>query len=297
MSLGLEHYLFVCFIIGYYIAPLWYKWLQSLLAPSAECKRGCSKKDFQEAAPYISTPSCPKPLLVDALAFQLPSEMRGRIASYCGFRALAAVGGTCRALQDNLWERKEVWHALAAGASLGDHCNAREEAWQARAAFRRAIFRIDVPHLQALSMTGRPQEVLDELVHFAHGLMQNDLTDSGFSEFIRIATRALSAHDPANKLATKAAEDLLKVTHRSMDLFTEEQLERLEYAYKSVHQLHALMVASMKDSYEDILEESFWAHSSAATSRASSSTEVSENESWDSYQWEDESKDCSPTSS
>jgi hypothetical protein len=289
LSFGLEHYLLVFFIIGYYIAPIWYKGLQSCLAPGTKCKSKCDEdedeqweEDFVDEEP---SPRCSQNALVSSFAFDLPSELRGRIAVHCGFRSLAAVGATCTEWQAQLWESKEVWHALANAANLGDCCSNLEHGWQARSAFRRTIFRIDVPRLQTLSMKGRPHAVLDELVSFAGGLMHGDLTDSEFGEYVRIATRALSAHDPGSAHATSAAERLLRAAHRSMYLYTEEQLERLEYAYKSVHQLHALMMASMQNSYENILEDSFWSGDSVARRDAeiSDDAESSDSRSQDGY--------------
>jgi hypothetical protein len=96
----------------------------------------------------------------------------------------------------------------------------------------------------------------------ACGLLPEDLDSADLSLFIEIASKSLGAHDPESPRAVSSAERLLRAARRHMELFTEEQLENLEYAYKSVHQLHALMLSSMKDSYQETLEQSFWSASS-----------------------------------
>merc|ERR1719263_1148476 len=67
------------------------------------------------------------------------------------------------------------------------------------------------------------------------------------------AERALQAHNPSNKDATRTAISFLEVLHRRNDIVSESQVERLESAYTSSLQLQALIDDSI-DSDIDIEE-------------------------------------------
>jgi hypothetical protein len=174
------------------------------------------------------------------------------------------LGTVCKSLLQQQWDSAEVWQALSVacglpktaiiGVSPCSSCAGRD----ARETFRRAAFRTDIAQLRSLAMVGRPHDILGEAAHVACGLLPGDLSTRGLAEFIKIATRSLGAHDPESTSAILDAERLLRASRRCMELFTEEQLEHLEYAYKSVHQLHELMLASMRDAHEDWLQQSFW---------------------------------------
>merc|ERR1719424_956930 len=130
--------------------------------------------------------------------------------------------------------------------------------WDARQAFRRAFFRTDLLCLRSVAAKGRMPPLLEEAAHVICGLLPDDLSPAGVDEYIQIASRALGAHDPESPAAVACAERLLRASRRCMELLTEEQLENLEYSYRMVHQLHALLVSSMRASHEDTLERSLW---------------------------------------
>jgi len=195
---------------------------------------------------------------VTILLCLLPEDLCAQVACLCGFRGVGTLSACCQKLQSQVWESREVWITLSASARL-TACFARgASARDACEVFRRAAFRTDLVNLRRLAAVGRPLPILEEAAHVACGLLPGDLSLSDLADFIRIASRCLGAHDPESPAANQAAERLLRASRRCMELFTEEQLEHLEYAYKSVHQLHALMISSMQDSYEGLLEHSMW---------------------------------------
>jgi hypothetical protein len=255
----MEHGLLVFFMLGFFLMRLWYKMIGEWLAPRFDLKGKCHIED-DESLPVISPrtgTSRPLDSLADCLIEHLPIELRGQIASYCGLQPLAQLCISCTSMQIHIWDSKEVWHALWNAAGF---ITLRKDydAWQAREAFRHAVFRTDLASLHRLATQGNLLQVLEEAGHVACGLMIGDLSDSSTADFVQIALRSLSSHDPANPTMAAAAQRFLRAIRRSMELYTEEQVESLEYAYKSIHQLHDLMVSSMQESYKDMLDDSFW---------------------------------------
>jgi len=186
----------------------------------------------------------------------LPEDLSGRVACFCGFQGVGNLSACCQKLQSQVWESREVWITLSASAHLTASFARAVSAWDACKVFRQAAFRTDLVNLRRLVTKNRPLPILEEAAHVACGLLPGDLSLSDLADFIRIGSRCLEAHDPESPAANQAAERLLRASRRCMELFTEEQLEHLEYAYKAVHQLHALMISSMQDSYEAQLQNS-----------------------------------------
>jgi len=193
----------------------------------------------------------------------LPGDIFGRIACLSGFQAVGKLGACSKMLQGQVWDSQDVWLALTSGAGLSADClgrpyYSRPVALQAREIFRRCCFRTDLSRLRSLAAAGRTPPILTEAAHVACGLLPGDLSPSGMDDFIKIASRAIGAHDPESPRAVSTAKCLMRAARRCMELFTEEQLEHLDYAFQNVHQLHALMVSSMERSHESMLEASFW---------------------------------------
>lgn len=188
----------------------------------------------------------------------LPEDLCGRISVYCGHEGVGALSACSNGLLEQFWESSEVWYALAANASLGNDVLSKTVPAEARDSFRRGFFRTDMVQLRCLAKAGRSHAILDEAAHVACGLYPGDLEVDDLADFIQIGSRCLGAHDPESSKANRAARRLIGASRRYIEIFTEEQLEHLEYAYKSVHQLHALMLASMSESREASLEQSAW---------------------------------------
>lgn len=263
-GVGVENVVLIFFVVGYFIAQVWFK----LLSVWLPVRRESSPKEGS-ASTYEQGGLCSSSLEDDrqtatSIARPLPEDLCGRIAVHCGFQGVGALAASCKIMQLQLWESQEVWLALSMAFRLPSASVAFRSAClccpgrDARDAFRRAHFRTDLAELRALVAVGRPQPILEEAAHVACGLLPGDLPLSGLSDFIQMASRSLGAHDPERLVAIAAAEQLLRAARRCMELFTEEQLENLEYAYNSVHQLHSLMLSSMRNSYEEVLEQSFW---------------------------------------
>lgn len=254
---GVEYILVTFFVLSYFAIQAWCKFL-STFPLSAHRK-------LPAAAEAVTHEGTPVPMSACVgLACPLPADICGRIAVNCGFQGVGVLSACSKNLQGQVWESREVWLALSTAFRLPSAGLAADSAClsyagrEAREAFRRAAFRTDLSRLRVLATKGRPQAILEEAAQVACGLLPGDLPHSALADFIQIGSRCLGAHDPESPTAISAAERLLRAARRCVELFTEEQLEHLEYAYKSVHQLHALMLSSMQDSYEDILKQSFW---------------------------------------
>jgi len=243
---GVEHVLLTLLVICYLLTHAWCKLMSGLLERfRADVTSGCRAALTERAVVGLESP--------------LPADICGRIAIHCGHQGVGALAACCKASRGQMWESQEVWMALSTSARLVvDAMHSSYTGREARETFRRAFFRTDLVCLRSLAKAGRPHRILEEAAHVACGLLPDDLPPAHLDDFIQIASRTLGAHDPESAAAVSSAQRLLRAARRCMELFTEEQLEHLEYAYKGVHQLHALMLSSMKKSYEDILEESFW---------------------------------------
>lgn len=252
-----------------------YKFFCSLLKadPSASrsLERGVPRKrppashaSVPEARPHrqalCSESSLAKVKSVNAFSCPLPEDICGRIACLVGFQGVGALSGCDRKLQSEVWDSREVWMSLSVSTDLAISFSRNMAARDVRDIFRRTTFRTDLSRLRALDKVGRWKPILDEATQVACGLLPGDVDDSDLVDFIKIGSRCLGAHDPESPHAVRTAERLLRASRRYMDLFTEEQLEHLEYAYKSVHQLHALMLSSMQESHEGLLQRSMWAY-------------------------------------
>jgi len=259
-----EHILLLLFIIGFFMFQALFAWLKSVLG--SHRTRSSREMGVREESVALvpkansarSASTSAKAQSVNVLMCLLPEDLCGRVACYCGFQGVGTLSASCKKLQLQVWESREVWMALAATAKLATSFVARCSGREACDVFRRGFFRTDLSRLRSLSSSGRSQPILEEAAHVACGLLPGDLSDSEMTDFVQIGSRSLGAHDPESPAANRAAERLLRASRRCIALFTEEQLEHLEYAYKSVHQIHALMLSSMKDSYEGMLEQSMW---------------------------------------
>lgn len=256
-----EHIHLLLFVIGFFLVQALFTWLathrgaflirSSREAVREECVATTSKAD---ASPIV--PSTEQG--INDLVCLLPEDLCGRVACFSGFEGIGALSGCCQQLHLQLWESPEVWMSLSASENLATTFAPGSTGREACDVFRRAAFRTDLTRLRSLAALPRSQPILEEAAHVACGLLDGDLPDADLNDFLQIGSRCLGAHDPESPAANKAAERLLRASRRCVTLFTEEQLEQLEYAYKSVHQLHALMLCSMKDSYEGLLEQSRW---------------------------------------
>lgn len=260
-----EHILLILFVFGYFLIRALFTCPASMLeAHRARSSRAIGVHSERSVAlvPKAKTHrregSPSKELCVSELLCRLPEDICGRVACYTAFQGVGSLSGCCKKLQFQVWESREVWMALAASKALAITFPPSTSGEQARDMFRRAAFCTDLSRLRSLAAKGRSQPILEEAAHVACGLLPGDLSLSDLADFIQIGTRCLGAHDPESPAANQAAERLLRASRRCMELFTEEQLEHLEYAHKSVHQLHALMLSSMRDSYEGLLEHSLW---------------------------------------
>jgi len=264
LGFGTKHFLVLLFVIGFFLFQSLFAWLAATLGSRrTRSSRELGVREQSVAlvpkADLARSESSPaKEQSVNVLVCLLPEDLCGRVATYCGFQGVGTLSGCCKKTQSQMWDSREVWMALAASADVATSYTPRTTGREACDVFRRAAFRTDLSRLRSLSTSGRSQPVLEEAAHVACGLLPGDLSLSDLTDFIQIGLRSLGAHDPESSAANKAAERLLRASRRCMELFTEEQLEHLEYAYKSVHQLHALMLSSMKDSYEGLLEQSMW---------------------------------------
>lgn len=260
----MEHALLILIVVGFFAMQAWSTFLSTWLPTIHKKFAGATAQE--EELSKTSSAKAPRNDSVVDLMRPLPADICGRIACLAGFQGVAELGTCCKPFQSQFWDSPEVWMALPTNAQLpcpskasGSSCTGLSASgWDARQDFRRAFFRTDLSRLRSLAAVGRTGVILEESAHVAQGLLPGDLPAEGLGEFIDIAQRCLGAHDPESPNMVLTAERLLRAARRCMELFTEEQLENLEYAYRSVHQLHSLMMTSMKDSHINFLEESYW---------------------------------------
>lgn len=268
-SFSAERVLPFLFVLGYFATAYMCTWLVDFIR---ECHAERHRKNAGgrcQPADALSTKGAANVDKAENTSHQvadmwkcslLPEDLCGRISVYCGHEGVGAISACSNGLLLQFWESSEVWYALSANASLGnDILLSMTVPAQARESFRRGFFRTDMVQLRCLAKAGRSHAILDEAAHVACGLYPGDLEVDDLADFIQIGSRCLGAHDPESPTANRAARRLIGASRRYIEVFTEEQLEHLEYAYKSVHQLHALMLASMSESREASLEQSVWA--------------------------------------
>mmetsp|Transcript_122192 Transcript_122192/g.222278 ORF Transcript_122192/g.222278 Transcript_122192/m.222278 type:complete len:284 (+) Transcript_122192:139-990(+) len=185
---------------------------------------------------------------------RLPGEIRGKVARPLKLCDLAALCTTCRSFHAQLWDLVDVWCATASDCALSiDRGSCGEEV---REAFRHQSCHLDGTHLRSLP-PHRYVAILQEAALMVRGLLPRDGKQC-VEELCTIVERALHAHDPAQEAAVNAAERFIDAMHNAMAVFTEPQIERIEYAYHSAGQLHTLMVSSMQQRSEASVWDSFF---------------------------------------
>lgn len=266
MLFSIEHALLIFFVIGYFLTRSMFKRLVSFLrtrrttfATASVMRERSVALLPQQANLHYGELSLAKADSFTIPLCLLPEDLCAQVACLCGVQGVGALSACCRKLQVQVWESREVWMSLSASAGLNARFARAASAHDACEVFRRAAFRTDLENLRRLATANRPLPILEEAAHVACGLLPGDLSPSDLADFIRIGSRCLEAHDPESPVANQAAQRLLRASRRCMELFTAEQLEHLEYAYKAVHQLHALMISSMQDSYQGLLQQSMCA--------------------------------------
>jgi len=223
-----------------------------------------AKRIFCKACAHTGRP------LPEGLA-GLRCEMIAEVARFLPLQDLAAVSATNHAEWHRFGLSPAVWYLRAADKkldlgggsdwSMDSKLSKGNECGQAfREAFRRSHLHIDKPLVDVFSedaWCGPPgiggmghTAILAEASRIFRGVMPRDGDD--IVELTCLAAeRALQAHNPSSKDATRCAMDLLDIVRRRQDIVNEDHVERLQSAYTSSLQLQALMDSSM-DSDIDI---------------------------------------------
>jgi len=193
---------------------------------------------------------------------RLPAELRAELGRTLELASLASWSAASRAVQRWLWDAPELWHALAEDKGLAPlvtrgRAHVGYPMAGAREAFRHALFRLDGVCLRSLPAY-QHLAVFEEARRVALGLMPQDAGAPVVEDLCAIAERALHSYDPSNTQATLAADRLLSATQRCAGVFTEVQIERLDYACRSTRQFHELVVSAMKESLEQFDQDAFW---------------------------------------
>lgn len=212
-----------------------------------------SDSDISAESSQRATEVPPQPSFTQQMV-KLPGEIRGKVARPLKLCDLAALCTTCRSFHIQLWDLVDVWRAKAPDCALSmDRGSCGEEV---REAFRQQSCHLDGARLRSLPPL-RYVAILEEAALMVRGLLPRDGREV-VEELCSLVERALHAHDPASEVAVAAAERFIDAMHRAMPIFTEPQMERVEYAYHSAGQLHKLMVRSMQQRSEDAVWETFW---------------------------------------
>jgi len=260
---------FACIFIGFLFTRCdpWCLF-DSLIRPAASINVGTRATPLRLPAAAAGVPPVPPEVMVasaGALHVQereavglvrLPAELRAELGRTLELASLASWSAASRAVQRWLWDAPELWHALAEDKGLAPLV-ARMAG--AREAFRHALFRLDGVCLRSLP-ANQHLAVFEEARRVALGLMPQDTGAPIVEDLCVIAERALQSYDPSSTQVTLAADRLLAATKRCAGVFTEAQIERLDYACRSTRQFHELIVSAMTERLEQFAQDTFWSH-------------------------------------
>lgn len=209
----------------------------------------------------------------DSVKLRVPQELVSQITRWLPVKDVAALSTTSVRFQRQFWQASEVWIQLAIDRRLLSWSSTTQpfctemRAVEAREAFRRSLFRLAGYRLRALAGGGgcsssaagssrgtcswNYAEVLAEAAHMMNGLMPRD-GPAAIEDLCVVAEMSLQGHDSADDASAAAAECFLQAARLRVDIFDEDQLERLEVACEGAIHFDKLMETTMREFYEGL---------------------------------------------